>query len=392
MCPQSQASTPDDNPLPKALRADLERLRWLPRGAVLACLACVGAVGLLTVQHWLGMQHLRPLPFVVLLGLTFVASASALLIALLNPLRWRIAGVSPWWVLVAVLPIGLWAAVGVYGSGNWAVRRVPNDPLMNLAKRAGASLMEAELAWLYPYRVEGRRVVMFHQGVSHPGDDVAMMDTYLGELEDLLRRPLRAPIHWVRGTVLGGMGGISIYGLAVGSSTSAMDPSSGVSGEARQLGYLDRHEAAHAVLSSLMPPSADVPTILNEGWAEACGSRWLGADRVDVENIWSDYRIQMSPDFSDGDMPSLAELFGPAWYHQDSGPVYSYGSYLVRHLIDRHGPEPFLDLAASIRPGNVEATFRRVYGMSVAEVERAIRDEMAAIGPLELPTQSEAAP
>lgn len=381
-----------DPPLPDALRPDAERLRWLPRAALLACLACAGSVGLLTAQHWLGVQHFRPLPFVVLLALTFVASAFAVLVALVNPLRWRVVGVSPWWVAVALLPLGLWVAVGVHGIRNWSVRYVPTDPLMNLAKRAGASLMEGEAAWMYPRRLEGRRVVMFHRGISRPDEDVALMDAYLGGLEELLGRPLRAPIHWVRGPVFGSMDGLSIYGLAIGSSTSEMDPPGGGSAGARRLDQLDRHEAAHAVLSSVMPPSADVPTILNEGWAEACGSRWLGTDRVHLENVWSDYRIQMSPDFAGGRMPGLPELFGPDWYHQDSGPVYAYGSYLVRHLVDRHGPEAFLDLAASIRPGNVEATFQRIYGMDVAGIERAIRDEMAAIGPLELPEGPGVAP
>lgn len=384
----SDATTPEP-PLPDVIRPIAERLRWLPRAALPACVACAGAVGLLTVQHWAGAQHFRPLPFMILIVLMIVASAVAVLPALANPLRWRVARVSPWGVAVALLPVGLWAAVAVHGLRSWGVRYVPNDPLMNLAKRAGASLMEAEAAWIYPYRLEGRRVVMFHRGVSHPGDDVALMDAYLGGLEDLLGKPLKAPIHWVRGTVLGGMDGLSVYGLAIGSAVSEMDPSSGIPGGARRLGSLDRHEAAHAVLAGLLPPSADLPTILNEGWAEACGYGWLGPDPVDEAILRDDYRRLVDPGNTP---PTLAALFGPDWYHQDSGPVYPHGGHLVRHLVARYGAEAFLDLATTIRPGTVEATFRRVYGQDLLAIERDLRDWAGLSPSLELPNEPEAAP
>ena len=204
---------------------------------------------------------------------------------------------------------------------------------MNLAKRGGASLMEAELALSVPYRVRGERVVMFHRGtVAHPGEEMAAMEAYLADLEGRLGRPLRAPVHWMRGTLLGGMGRLAVYGVALGSKESPIE----VTAEPESLDALDRHEVAHVFMGQMMPPEADPPTILVEGWAEAAAAGWLEPRPEDGDTGAG------LPTAADGGLlgaqgETLSGLMGPRWYHQDSGPVYAVGQNLVRYLVEARG-------------------------------------------------------
>lgn len=339
--------------------------RSLLASVLVAWVSCAAAVATLKIQHQRGIQHFEPLAF--LLPLTAQAGAIVIAsgLALTNLARRRRPGRSALLGAIALASATLWVATAIYGFGNWSVRHVPNDFLMNLAKRAGASLMEAQAAWAFPQRHESARVVMFHHGVTDPDDDLWAMENHLSHLESLLDGPLRTRIHWVRGRLLG-FHGLSLYGLAV------WEPQPNPENGEIHFDPVDRHEAAHAAIAQFLPPDADVPTVLSEGWAQAHQNGWLGPRPVREADIWADYR---SISETGDPTPRLAELFGPAWYHQDSGAVYPLGAHLVRYLISRYGAPKFLTLYKSIRPGQVEATFQRLYGMTPAEIEAAMETE-----------------
>jgi hypothetical protein len=238
---------------------------------------------------------------------------------------------------------------------------------MNLAKRAGASLMEAQAAWLYPERHESARVVMFHRGVTDPAGDLFTMEAHLTRMEEALGRPIATRIHWVRGPLLG-QENFSIYGLAAGTPQPDEEGSVYIAG-------VDFHEAGHAALSQLVAPRSDVPMVLWEGWAQCQSLGHFGPRPPRESEIHADYLALVG---SDDPPPPVADLFSPAWYHQDSGPVYEVGPFLVRHLITRHGPEDFLKLCSSLRADRVDAVFREVYGQTPAEIEAEMRREAAA--------------
>jgi hypothetical protein len=327
--------------------------RWL----AIAYLACAAIVAMLTIEHHLGVQHFWPVPFLFLLAVMAVSGFAALAIGakrfLLGPSR--LGGLL---LIVAALgPAAFWAFVGYTGFGNWADRRVPNSFFMNLAKRSGASLMEAEAAWLYPHLTRGPRVVMFHKGVAYPDEDVARMEEYLDELEAKFGRKVESPIHWVRGKLLG-RGGLSLYGLALGSDESQVDKA-GDSSTVR-LSYFDRHEAAHAVMSQWIRPTDEPPTLLSEGWAEANAAPSI-----------QDAAFQIS--FIDRLPPPgevLATLLNDEWYHLDRGLVYPCGRLLVVHLINARGGPKMLELVRTIRPDDPAKAFVEVYGVPLAEIER----------------------
>ncbi len=160
---------------------------------------------------------------------------------------------------------------------------------------------------------------------------------------------------------------MSVYGLALGSGG---DPASTLrwgtlpKGAELELQSLDRHEAGHAVMSQWMPPGADPPTLLSEGWAEA---------------VARDGPAPHPLDLSYGTLPPpgrvLGTLMGPDHYYQDSGLVYPVGHALVRFLLERYGHEKFFELYRTVRPDNVARRFTDVYGTDLQSVEREMFDQ-----------------
>lgn len=373
------------------MNADTERSptpappqRALPAAVMIGWIFAAAVMMLLEFQRRQNAQHYQGELFLIGITAMLACVFAALGIAGANLARRRAVGRSLLGAVAALAPLGFWVLVGWYGLRCWSKRYVPNDPLMNYAKGAGASLMEVQARWLYPHRVERRRsvergrLVMFHHpGLADPQGDADRMAAYLDDLEELIGQPPGAPIHWVRGRLLG-QGGMSLFGLALGSSHSEM------LGAFDQLPMglpsLDRHEVAHAYLRGLLPAESDPPTILNEGWAEAAASGWLQAGGgVDHRDIQAEFRaLSANPD-----SPALAELLGPSWYHHDHGPVYSFGPHLVRYLVLRDGFETFRRLCARIRPETVEPTFQELYGATPAMIEQELIRE--SLAPLEAP-------
>lgn len=353
----------------------------LSAAAMLACIFAAALLMLLEFQRRQGAQHYQGELCLVALAAMVGSSLTAVGLAGANLARRRAVARSLLGAVVALAPLGFWALVGAYGQRCWSVRHVPNNSLMNLVKGLGASLMEAQAAWLYPDRVERGRFVMFHRGLPNAESEAGRMTGYLDDLEDLIGEPPRQRIHWVRGRLLG-QGGLSLYGLALGSAEAPnlSAPPMPLYG----LGTIDRHEVAHAYLTGLLPPDADVPTVLSEGWAEAAARGWIqlgGGGGPDED------RRGLFDDQADPALPRLPELLGPAWYHEDHGAVYRFGPYLVRYLVVRDGFPKFRELCARIRPETVDAVFQEIYGATPAMIEQElIRDSLA---PLENPPEGE---
>ena len=364
----------------------------LPVSAVVAALACVATVDVLWIQHALGWQHFRPELFLAPFLLCALAVLTACATAAARLFRRQARGRDLLWLALALAPVGLWTAVGVVGGWNWSKRHVPHTLLMDLARRTGASLMEGEATWRYPQRA-GKRCRMFGGSGEHAAADVAAMDAYLIGLEEFTGQTLREPIHWVRGNLLG-VGGLSLYGLALGSDPVQLaknrpgwTPAAGV------LTDFDRHEAAHAFMAQVLPPSAQPPTILSEGWANALGHGDIGPSTPANPNIAAQEPRSAARNALDpADRASLTTLFGPDWYDQDSGLVYIYGRELVGYLVERYGVRRCLELCAQIRPDRVEPVFQEIYGTTLPEIERSLFATDADADNMERTTEPSAEP
>src|SRR5262249_38671226 len=68
---------------------------------------------------------------------------------------------------------------------------------------------------------------------------------------------------------------------------------------------------------------------------------------------------------------TLRELTGPVWYNRHEWPVYVQGAPLVNTLLERFGPERFLELYTTCRPATFDADCRRILGVGLDELDAA---------------------
>jgi hypothetical protein len=125
-----------------------------------------------------------------------------------------------------------------------------------------------------------------------------------------------------------------------------------------ELTRLDRHEAAHTLITALAGPDQDPPFLFIEGWAES-----QSADRD--EQISS-----LADKYKTGQTYSLGELVAPEWYGNGNGPVYWEGGPLVHYLIDHYGGEKLFQLYAEVQNETFDADCQRILGDSWETVEK----------------------
>jgi hypothetical protein len=329
---------------------------------------------------------LRPyaVVFLVLLFLTLAASLVGVALGLWQAGRGPRRARAMVAALACLGPPLMWLAVGAEMLNAAAEWRKPTGPVADVGTMAAASAMEAQARFRYRHRLEGQRLVMFHNGVATPERDLAAMEAHVARLEALTGRPLRARIYWVRGKLLG-HGRLTLRGLALGSDTSPDDwdfTDHPIALDA------DRHELAHAVIHQFQPHDADPPTLLVEGWANVfpdTSSRGRAAAAVGAREQWR---------ARGGTGSYLRELTGPAWYHRIDSPVYHVGGAFADYLIRRFGMEAFLSLYGACRPATFGADCEEHLGVGLealeagfwkwAEQQAKQPDGGRAVGPLEV--------
>ena len=335
-------------PIPKVLP---DSLRWTRWGCLVTLVSGALTFALVWGQHHWQVLHPHYLPFVILITLMTVAAAIAFDSGLWYVIRDPTGSSALAWMVLALIPLVFFGFVGLYAMIEWRDRWVPNNLPMNLAKVMGVTLMRLEASIEYPNRLETERLVMFYDRLEHPREDAEAMDRHLAAMEAMLGGSLRGKVFWVRGPLPKlGLGGLSTYGLALGSDTSPADWQSYVG--------LDRHELAHAAIDQFRSPGADPPYVLHEGWAQSrCGETPAALSREALTLRSANPEI------------GLRELLGPSWYHRDRGPVYSFGGAFVDFLIRKHGMKKFLRLYNECRPESFEAVIRDVFAMDIDALE-----------------------
>ena len=239
---------------------------------------------------------------------------------------------------------------------GWAHRDAPVDWVNRLVAYGGVGAMEAYARVAYSHRLETGHLIMYHDGIATPEADAAAMERHVAAIEKEIGRPLREKIVWVRGSALG-QGGLSAFGICLGSDHS---PAPGDADDPAAV--MDRHELAHGVANQHVRPNSDVPSFINEGWAE-CHSFAPGRRRLQARRIEAlDLRAQ-------GRWVPLRELGSPSWYHQHSGPVYDQGHLWVDFMLRIFGVDRLLDFANTCRPETFDADCRRVFGAGPDELE-----------------------
>ncbi len=355
--------------------SDERARRWWPRLTLSRMVAVVwGAwlAGLVWMAVVWGWQVLHPhfLPLVVLLAIQVVGGLTVLVAALLRmaigprrveALAWLFLGTTPLWLWAAHFSYGFWVAEGRVWSTN----------LMNgSTAAAGAALADAIARLQYPRRLEGRRTVMIYAESPAAAREVEAMDRHVERLEELLGRPCRAKVHWIRGGILG-MSGRYFQGLSLG-----LDDNTQPVGE-DGLTDVDRHEVAHFVLHHHCRASSEPPSLLVEGWAEAQSGYEPG---YLVRRAWGARTA--------GTTMTLRELTSPDWYHRHDYEVYEHGGVLVDYLLRAFGAAKFFELYTTCREETFEADCHRILGVGPDELDRRywgdVEAQFAATGePLE---------
>ena len=315
---------------------------WLTIGVLLT---------LLLFQWRMAVLHPTFVLFIVLIMLAIMAAMVAWGLAVWRLIRVGNRRATALWGCAAILPFVLFAIPFESARRQWAERQVPHGALGHMVIVTAATLMEGQAACFYPHRLETERLIMFYHDLSHPELDAEIMDRHVAQLETKVGHSLRSRIHWVRGSLIG-QGNISFLGLALGSAESP--------DWAQRQGHLDRHELAHAVITQQRPVSADPPMLLHEGWAESQS----GLSHTELADRALQAR-KSNPSLS------VADLFGPEWYHHDFGAVYFYGGAFVDYLIERFGPDKFVAIYNRCQPHQFEEDVQAVYGESLAELEAA---------------------
>jgi hypothetical protein len=341
-------------------KSSASRSRWPRRWAVLAWASWVLSMALLLVQDSWDVLHPVGWPFVLLAVLTFAAG----LLGLAWGLVWRRQRFAFLGALLALGPIFLWIALSLHAIGQTAGRAAPNTVPMRLAILTFASVAEAVAPWVYPQQVRTDRLVMFHTGVETPQRDAEEMEEHVARLEELIGKPRRTRIHWIRGKLLG-RGRLAIRGLALGSDESPKDWKTADHPDGLSL---DRHELAHAVLHQHYTRHTDPPTLLIEGWAEA-HSGLSSAKRTEWALLSRKLWLERKGVSEDEAGSYIGELVEGENYRRIHGPVYSVGGAFADYLMRTVGVKAFLELYFACRPGRFAEAFRDTIGEELAEVE-----------------------
>lgn len=136
-------------------------LRSLYRHVICAWAAGLFSIGLAWGQDQFGVLHPWSCTFFIALTVTFVAGLKP---CFSRPSRWLRhsgSGNAIAWIILALMPAAIWAALGWYGARQWSRRNVPTGVPGALIRMAGASLMDFRARFLLGHRLEGDHVVMF---------------------------------------------------------------------------------------------------------------------------------------------------------------------------------------------------------------------------------------
>ncbi|MCA9261321.1 MAG: hypothetical protein KDA61_19030 [Planctomycetales bacterium] len=245
------------------------------------------------------------------------------------------------WGLLGMTPL-VW--IGVYFA-ELAIRGQTREPLdfnapLRLAATWIASAMDAEARWRFPRWTPGRYAVLMDDGATLDAERlVAEMDEHFEAMAALLGQPIPdATFPWVRGWLAGqSRRAIGAWALCADDSHPA------------ELTYLDRHEAAHTLITLMCGPDQYPPCLLIEGWAES-----QSVDRGDMLR-------QLQRFVESKNVYSLKELIDD-WYVTDDGPVYWEGGPFVLYLLERFGGEKFFELYSSVRRASFYADCQRILG------------------------------
>jgi hypothetical protein len=325
------------------LRLSLSRITFI------IWLAWLSSVALMWGMYRFNVMHPHFLPLTTLLVIQLIGGLAVLLAGLWALVRGPQRARAFSWLLLGTTPIWLWAAHISYGMWVGHSRSVPwfPGPVVKLGAPAASALLDGIVRYQYPNRLEGQRVVMVYDQVPDPAGDIAAMDRFVQQVEELLGRRCKTKVHWIRGGVIG-LGPKYNQGLAFGPAVT----------DQPGLTWIDRHEVAHFVLHHHCGPDNTPPSLLQEGWAETQS----GQESVNLARAW---RLKRNDE-----VLTLRELTNDYWYNNREGRIYTRGGILVEFILREYGPKKLFELYTTCRPKTFADDCGRILGVDLDELDR----------------------
>jgi hypothetical protein len=205
---------------------------------------------------------------------------------------------------------------------------------------------------------------MIYDQVPDPTGDVAAMDCFVQQMEELLGRRCKTKVHWIRGSVIG-LGPKYNQGLAFGPAVTyqneptwkriAFGPAvTDQNGPTR----IDRHEVAHFVMHHHCGPDNIPPNILVEGWA-------MSQSYDEPSRLTRAWRLKRNDE-----VLTLRELTNDYWYSNQELRIYTQGAVLVEFILREYGPKKLFELYTTCKPGTFADDCRRILGLDLDELDR----------------------
>ena len=323
-------------------------------------MSCLAFLGLLVFMAATLAWHPHFLPATAALALVIVSG-----LALIISASWRIIRGPDRRRALACLLVGaapLWFLAGffLYGLAVVTGQKLPINVATRLLAPLALSVMDLDARLVYPQRTAGEKVVMISAPMPEADAraQVAAMDRHVGALEARLNRKIPGRIHWVRGPLFG-IGRRAIIGMCMGTRPGDESP------DAEGLCTTDRHEVAHCVLTGQCAAGFSPPAVLTEGWAQAN----QGSDRLLQA-------FQVRGYFEEGRASPSASSPDPTGTTGTSGTAYLQGASLVNFLLDRFGPDRFVQLYTECGPSTFESDCRRILGLDLDGLDAAFRADI----------------
>jgi len=269
------------------------------------------------------------------------------------------------WLSLGFLPVFLWyshISLSFHALEDRVTRQVEASWYFLTTQSIPAALFDGIGRWTLPYQLEGDRVVMFYDAsITDPQGDLEKMDVFIKSEEACLGITMPAKIHWMRMTPFGMEMGLALASVSVAS------PASNRAGKTR-VGFVDYHEAAHNIIPNQSACSIYAgryaPSFLAEGWAQSRSVDW----ETLAEQCWELKQSNMALTFR--------EAVSDVYYNQMDHRLYLQGGALVTVLLDKFGPEKFLELYTTCTRKTFEQDVKRIYSLSFEELDSLYWEEI----------------
>lgn len=284
--------------------------------------------------------------------------ASAVFAGLLVVARFWRRSHRTWAIGIFMLTV---APLVFFGAFIWLVFSLSQqrgDLQLSLPVRAfgiwGGNYFDLEARWKNPRLTNGKHVQLFDDGqIADPNELVSKMDEHIVSMAKTLgREPTDWKLAWARSSLAGQSGrAVGLWAICPFRKSDTRNKS------INELGFVDEHEVAHTLITSLCEIDQDPPMLLVEGWAMTQSP----SQPIDLSNLQR---------MADNDETwTLVDLVSERFYGRSIGPAYNHGGPLVTYLLERFGGPRFLELYGGVSRSTFLADAERILGISWQQLD-----------------------